>query len=84
MTTPDEFLARVFAAVDDAAFRLSHTPHDRREEWLRGFARRVRWQWREVFSPVLSLEDVDGMVADVVARVRAKRDEIEAARVGRA
>jgi hypothetical protein len=79
-----DFLERVLAAVDDAAFRLSHTPHDRQEEWLRGFAERVSAQWREVFSPALSSEDVDGMVADLVARVRKRRDEIEAAGTGRA
>jgi hypothetical protein len=84
MTTPDEFLERVLAAVDDAAFRLAGTPKERREEWLSGFARRVRKQWRSLFMPALSAEDVDSMVNDVVERVRAKRDEIEAAGVGRA
>jgi hypothetical protein len=41
-----------------------------------GICRRVRTQRREVFSPYLSAED-DGMVAEVVAPVRAKRDELE-------
>jgi hypothetical protein len=77
MTTPDEFLQRVLATVDDLAFRLSHTPHDGQEEWLQGFARRVHAQWCQVFSPALSANDVDGMVADLVARVRAKRDQLE-------
>jgi hypothetical protein len=77
MTPGDEFLERVHDAVADAAFRLSHTPRDAQEEWLQGFAHRVRTQWREVFSPALSSEDINGMVADVVARVRAKRDGLE-------
>jgi hypothetical protein len=77
MTTPNEFLQRVLATVDDAAFRLSHTPRDRQEEWLQGFGDRTRAQWREVFAPFMSAEDVDGMVADLVARVRAKRDQLE-------
>jgi hypothetical protein len=76
MMTPDQFLERVLAAVDDAAFRLSHTPHDRQEEWLRGFAKRVRAQWCVVF-PFMSAEDVSGMVADLVGRVRARRDRLE-------
>jgi hypothetical protein len=84
MTTPDQFLERVLAAVDDAAFRLSHTPHDRQEGWLNDFADRMRMQWRSLFMTALSAEDVDGMVSDLVARVKAKRDEIEAAGVGRA
>jgi hypothetical protein len=83
MTTPD-FLARVLAAADDAAFRLAHTQHDRQDAWLRGFARRIRAQWRELFTPALSSEDVDGMVADLVARVRAKRDRLESHGVGTA
>ena len=41
-------------------------------------------QWGELFAPVLSAEDVDGMVEDVIARVLAKRDEIEAAGMGMA
>jgi hypothetical protein len=82
MMNPDRFLAGVLEAVDDAAFRLSHTPGQ--EEWLQGFAERVGAQWRQVFEPFMSAEDVDGMVADVVQRVRKRRDEIEAAGVGRA
>jgi hypothetical protein len=39
--TPDEFLKRVLEAVEEAAFRLSHTPHDRQEQWLQGFADRL-------------------------------------------
>jgi hypothetical protein len=74
---PDEFLKRGHDAVDEAALRLSHTLDDRQEEWLRGFADRVRAQWRDVFSPALRSEDVDGIVADVVARVRAKRAGLE-------
>jgi hypothetical protein len=80
--TPDQFLTRVLAAVDDAAFRLSHT-HDQ-EEWLDGFADRVRAQWRDVFSPVMSTSDVDGMVSDLTARFRAKRDSLESHGMGTA
>ena len=36
------------------------------------------------FRAVLSAEDVDGMVEDVLARVLAKRDQIEAAGAGTA
>jgi hypothetical protein len=55
----------------------AHMPLDRQEALLQGFAERVRLQWREVFAPYLSAEDVDGMVADVLARVRAKRNRLE-------
>jgi hypothetical protein len=77
MTTPDEFLSRVFAAADDAALALACTSPARQEEWLEGFARRVRAQWGETFAPYLSEGDVDGVVADLVGRVRAKRDYLE-------
>jgi hypothetical protein len=82
--TPDEFLERVLGGVDELAFRLSHTSPDRQKEEIQRFADRVRAQWCSLFTPALSAEDVSGMVADVVTRVRAKRDEIEAAGVGRA
>jgi hypothetical protein len=82
--SPDQFLERVLGAADHAALRLAATPHDRQAAWLREFARRLRTQWRQLFTPVLSSEDVDGMVADVLLRVKAKRDEIEAGGVGRA
>jgi hypothetical protein len=78
--TPDRFLERVLAAVDEIALRLSHTPHDRQAAWLRSFERRVRAQWRPLFAAALRAEDVDGMVADLMGHVRAKRDFLE--RVG--
>ena len=84
MTTPAEFLERVLATVDDLALVLAHTPRERQEEWLKGFADRVRAQWHELFAPTLSSEDVNGMVADVVTRVRAKRDGLEKLTGGRA
>jgi hypothetical protein len=84
MTTPDEFLPRVLAAVDDAALRLAGTPHELQAAFLQRLACRIRAQWRELFTPALSAEDVDGMVADVVARIRAKRDSLESFGGGRA
>jgi hypothetical protein len=82
--TPDDFLKRVLAAVDEIALRLACTSHDRQEAWLSGFARRMRRQWRPLFAPHLSASDVDGMVEDAVARIKTRRDEIEAAGTGRA
>ena len=74
MTAPAEFLPRVLATVADLALCLSHTPRDRQEAFLEEFAANVRVQWREVFAPYMSAKDVDGMVEDVIARVRTKRD----------
>jgi hypothetical protein len=84
MTTPDEFLERVLGTVDDVAFRLSHTPQDAQEEWLEGFADRLRAQWREALRPFLTGEDVNGMVEDVIKRVRKGRDGIESVGLGSA
>ena len=69
--TPKIFSSAFIESIEETAFGLSQTPHDRHEEWLQGFAERVRAQWREVF-PFLSGEDMDSMVDDVVTRVRAK------------
>jgi hypothetical protein len=74
---PDDWLSRVFAAADEMALRLAGTPHDRQSEWLEGFARRVRAQWGETFAPYMSEDDVDGVVADLVGRVKARRDYLE-------
>jgi hypothetical protein len=75
--TPDLFLERVLGAADELALALSHTPHDRQKAWLEGFADRTRKQWRSLFMPALSAQDVDGMVTDVLSRVSAKRDFLE-------
>jgi hypothetical protein len=77
MTTPAEFLERVLRSIDELAFRLAHTPRDQQEAWLRGFADRVAAQWKEAFKAYMSPSCVDGIVNDVVKRVRKRRDEIE-------
>jgi hypothetical protein len=82
--TPDEFLPRVLAAVDEAAFRLAYAPRGQQNDWLQGFAERLRAQWLEVFQPFLSGDDVDGMVGDVVSRIRAKRRGLEGVGAGTA
>jgi hypothetical protein len=75
--TANEFLARTFEAADEMALRLAGTPHDSQEEWLDGFAFRVRARWGEVFDEYISPEDLDAIVADLAGRVRAKRDFLE-------
>jgi len=75
--TSDQFLTRVFAAADEVALALACTSQARQEEWLAGFARRVRSQWGQIFAPYFSESDLDGVVADLVGRVRAKRDRLE-------
>jgi hypothetical protein len=82
--TPDAFVGRVSAVVDELALALSNTPSARQEEALNRFAERVRPRWSEVFSPALSDEDVDGMVADFVDRVRTKRNALETLEPGTA
>jgi hypothetical protein len=80
--TPDTFLQRVLAVVDDLALTLAHTPRDRQEECLKGFADRVRTQWVDLFAPVLSAEDVDRLMDDIIDCIRARRSEIEATNYG--
>ena len=75
--TPPEFLTRVFAATDELAFSLAATPRHLQEAWLEGFDRRVRAQWRPLFAPYFSETDTDADVADVVGRVKSKRDRLE-------
>jgi hypothetical protein len=77
MTTPDEFLSRVFATIDELALRLAGTDADLQSSFLRDFERRVRLKWRPLFEPYFSQADADAVVADLVARVRAKRDYLQ-------
>jgi hypothetical protein len=82
MTTPAEFLACIDGVVESVAFDLACTPRTVQEAWLRRFADRVGAQWCEVFKDCMSPSSVDSMVADVVERIRKRRDELEAAGVG--
>jgi hypothetical protein len=77
MTTPDEFLSRVFAAADEVALRLAGTPPALQADCLERFAYSVHAQWSDVFASYLKPSDVDGMVIDVVERVRRRRDYLE-------
>jgi hypothetical protein len=74
--TPAEFLTRVFAAADELAFRLAGTPKELQATWIQDFARRVRRQWRPLFAPYLTAEDVDAVVADLVGSVEARLERI--------
>ncbi len=49
---------------------------------MRSFIDAVRPQWVALFSPVLSAQDVDGMLEDVLAHFGAKRDDLEKLEVG--
>ena len=79
MITPDEFLKRVLAAIDDFALGLSHTPRDQQERAIRRFADNVRDGWQETLSPVFPGVDVAGMVDDIVVRVKALFPLVQAA-----
>jgi hypothetical protein len=75
--TPDQFLTRVFEAADDAALLLAGMPPDQQSAWLQRFGYAVHAQWSEVFAPHLRAEDVNGMVVDVIERIRRRRDFLE-------
>jgi hypothetical protein len=75
--TPEQFLSQAFATADELALRLAGTREDHQSAFLRDFERRVRSQWREVFAPWLCAADTDGMVLDLVERVRKRRDFLE-------
>ncbi|HZZ22019.1 MAG TPA: hypothetical protein VFE60_05340 [Roseiarcus sp.] len=81
--TPEQFAARMYATADDIGLGMSHTPRERQEAWLEGFGHRTHVRWIELF-PGLTAEDVSGMVADFVGRIRAARDSLERLEAGRA
>jgi hypothetical protein len=71
-----EFLKRVLATVDDLALLYANTPPEAAERSLAEFGERVREGWRTAL-PWLPPHDLDGVIGDLVARVRARRLEIE-------
>jgi hypothetical protein len=75
--SPDQFITRVFASIDELALRLAGTDEDLQSTFLRDFERRARLKWRPLLSPYFSQTDTDAVVADLVARVRAKRDYLQ-------
>ena len=77
MTTPDEFLERVLATVDELALCLAATPRPKQEEFLDRVEARVRAQWRQCFSRYMAASDVDGMITDLVGRIKSERDRLE-------
>ena len=79
----NEFVSRVWAAVDDLAGAGAHTA---RSPGC-GDAELYRLRSPSMDCAVLGgslTEDVDGMVADVLARFRAKRNDLEKLEVGSA
>ena len=60
---------------DGGLAALSQSPHQRQEA-LQRFADAVRAQWRALFSPVLSADDVDGMVEDVAREARLPGEKL--------
>ncbi len=67
--------------IDDFALFFAGEPDEYMETSLIAFGENVRKGWREQFAPV---ELIDGTVADVLERVRARKHEIEAEGAGRA
>jgi hypothetical protein len=82
MTLGDDFLKCALETIDELALLYAGTPNEEVEASLAGFAARMRAGWRETFD-FLRGEDVDGMAADLVDRIRKKRREMEAVRAGK-
>ena len=77
MTLGDDFLKCALETIDELALLYAGTPNEKVDVSLSEFAERMRKRWREAFD-FLRGDDVDGMVADVVDRIRKRRREIEA------
>ena len=75
--SPDQFLTRVFEAADDAALLLAGMPPDQQSAWLQRFGYAVHAKWSQVFAPHMSPRDIDGMMIDVMERIRRRRDYLE-------
>ena len=76
MSEPDRFAETCEAVVNDLALALSRSLQERQEKALADFGANMRSQWRNTF-PSLSAENVDGMVDDLISRIRARISELE-------
>jgi hypothetical protein len=83
--TGDEFMSRALSAIELMALGYAHVSDDVAEQSLARIGGNLRDEWRELLPvAVLPDEGLAEVVADVLARVRTRRREIEAAGVGSA
>jgi hypothetical protein len=85
MTRIDDFMSRASAAIETMAFGYAHLPDDVVAQPLSRIGAALHREWRGLLpAAVLPDEGLAEVVEDVIARVRTRRREIEAAGVGRA
>ena len=84
MTSLEQFLTRCERTTEFCAFAAAHRPDSEVDLRLARLARNLTAGWRQVAPRSLSDADLASVVADVIARVRACKREIEAAPAGRA
>jgi hypothetical protein len=82
--TLEQFLARCERTTEFCAFAAAHRPDSEVDLKLARLAQGLTSRWRRVAPRSLSDDDLASVVADVIARVRAHKREIEAAPAGRA
>ncbi len=82
--TPDEWLARALATVEQLALAFAGEDDEAVERKLTEFGQGVRAGWRDALRGLVSEADIDSMIIDLLARVRARRRELEAAGAGTA
>jgi len=78
-------MSRALSAVELMALGIAHVPDDVAEQSLARVGGNLRRKWRGLLPPsTLPDEGLAEIVADVLARVRKRRREIEVAGVGSA
>jgi hypothetical protein len=83
--TIDNFMSRALSAIEMMALGYAHLPDDVAEQSLARIGGNLRREWRKLLSAAVLPDDgLAEMVEDVLARVRTRRREIEAAGVGSA
>jgi hypothetical protein len=83
--TGDDFVSRALSAIELMALGYAHVPDDVANQSLARIGGNLLREWRGLL-PVTLLPDeaLAEVVEDVLARVRTRRREIEAADVGSA
>ena len=75
------FLARLARVVDEMGLVYTHAPEEFVERSIAKFGASVKAEWREIWKdrPQITNDDIESTVDDLVARIRARRRQIESA-----
>jgi hypothetical protein len=80
----ESIIAPVYEAIAELSLVCAHAPRERTEPALQAIAAHLRATCGEEFAGVIDPDELDTIVANILDRIRERRDAIEAAAAGTA